>query len=245
MPPNRKAFPFILLVLVAIILKAPALMMLVVVASVIVAAASIVSIPNRAKRQSAIGPPKVVNIDGVGEVEWITDPSQLDHKQLLGLRGLRELELEVLRSSPADWIEQGEKVAVSEEEVANRPESTPQSDYQRARARKQGEEKRARERYRHGHPSAVDPTCHTCLFEQLYSSRAMILPNKSYEEVHELTVAEKEAPVAYYTADGNRYAAGGIVGTPVPMYPASVPLVTPREPPHKEERLEDLLAKLL
>lgn len=120
---NHVPMPLVIGMILAIVIKVPILFLVMFLALFFYGGFMLVrSGIGDKKKAIKPGSPKVVKIDGVGEIEWITDIRQLDHKRLLGVQGIKKLEDEVLRCAPSEWITMGEKVAVSEEEAANKPE---------------------------------------------------------------------------------------------------------------------------
>lgn len=186
--------PIVLLVGISIALQNPVMLFFVLMTMVVVFAT--VKIPNHPKKK-AVGPPKVVKIPGVGSIEWVTDPSQLDHKRLLDGRGIKNLEAEVL-CSPSEWIEMGEKVVIAEEEAANAPEvvsspvKTPHNIFCTCQKCHSADKKT------HGHVNFYEPTCNDCLMrlqEQLNNWK-IGYPSQD-TECEEITAADQVEPIAY------------------------------------------------
>lgn len=228
----KQAAAISVVIFLALLTKAPFFLM---IALVFVIATTTHLATGRPKREVTRGEkPKVVKIAGVGEVEWITDPRQLEAGRLLSVKDLKKLESEVL-CSPSEWIEQGERVATSEDEVASKPEPPPYkqgtSHTVLCRCQKCAENKKTR----HGHSKAIEPACHECYKEWrvAYGEKtAMLLAQKAQvvEMVEELTVEDRARPVAYY-------ARGGIIKPPAPP-------LNPKNPiPHYRPRLVDRLER--
>ena len=137
----KTAGPILVVIGLAMIIKAPALLLIALIVTIVLSTITIVNAIGspKTKRQvtargrQKIDPPKMVNIPGVGQIEWITDPRQLEAGELLGVQELRAAEKLLLDTDPREWRKMGEKVVDDEQEELNKP-----SQEQRARATAKG-----------------------------------------------------------------------------------------------------------
>ena len=117
---------FVSIMLIALAVKSPILLLIAIViglGSLFLEGA--IAIESKPKKK-ALGSPKIVKIDGVGEVQWITDPSQLETQRIWSARELKRMEDQLLDRSTDEWRKEGEKVVLDELEAADKPDpATP------------------------------------------------------------------------------------------------------------------------
>ena len=115
---------FVLMLLFGIIVKSPAILLIATFIGLVIflARVGVLSVESKSKKK-AVEAPKVVKIDGVGEVQWVTDPRQLDDKRMWSARELKRMEDQLLDCSTDEWRKEGEKVVLDELEAADKPDT--------------------------------------------------------------------------------------------------------------------------
>lgn len=66
-----------------------------------------------------VAAPKKRILEGVGQIEWITDPRQLEHGRAWNSQQIASAEASLLYCDPREWLLEGEKRALREAEPKN------------------------------------------------------------------------------------------------------------------------------
>jgi hypothetical protein len=176
----------IVIILLAAVLKAPAMMFLAFIALVFMGVSTVISVSNKPAKQKAIETPAKKFIPGVGVVDWITDPRQLESPKVWNPDTIKRMEIELLDTDCREWRKEGEKVIIAEQEAVRKPPPEPK-------------------RPKGHHVTCPCPACREVKVQQ-----ALVSGVPASVEEFEVTVAEQIEPVAVYRT----FHPGGIIRFP-------------------------------